>query len=75
MAPNAGLENKEQPMKWEVGNVINQIHWVMSCHQYLDTDQVSRTVVELKTALYKGQTREQILRKSGLHCIDYWRRT
>ena len=28
-------------------------------------------VVELKTALYKGQTREQILRKSGLQCVGY----
>ena len=28
-------------------------------------------LVEVKTALYKGQTREQkILRKSGLHCIS-----
>ena len=31
--------------------------------------------VELKTALYEGQTREQILRKPCLHYVDYWLRT
>ena len=37
--------------------------------------QLTSISVELKTALYKGQTREQILLKSGLHCIDFWPRT
>ena len=43
---------------------LHQIYWVMSCNQYLDTDQVFKSfwLVELKWAFFKSQTRAQILR-------------
>ena len=61
-----------RPLKCEVdhltstnllGDVISPIsrHW---------PSFKSFWVIELKTALHEGQTRGQILRKSGLHCIN-----
>ena len=47
-----------------------QFCWVMA--HFFNFEKCGPTP---SNVLFKGQTREQILRKSGLHCIDYWLRT
>ena len=77
MPLKAGLYNTERPIKCELGhvtspNLLGDVMLPISRHWPIFK---SFWLVDLKTALYKGQTREQILRKSGLYYIDYWLKT
>ena len=38
---DVNILTKNRSIKFEIGQVLHQIYWVMSCHQYLDTNQVS----------------------------------
>ena len=62
MAPNAGLENTEQPIKCKLGHVTspNLLGDDMSQISSQCPNFKSFWWVELKTALYKGQNRGQI---------------
>ena len=61
-------------MKCELGHMTspNLLGDVMSPISRHWPSFKSFLLVELKTSPYKGQTRGLILRKSDLHCIDYW---
>ena len=74
MASNAGLWNAKRPIKCVLGHATstNLLGNGMSlmCRNWPTFK--SFWWIQPKTALYKGQARAQILRISGVHCIDYW---